>query len=195
MSEIKSALEIAMERTADIKSDASAGTKRENQNIGKKIASEFMDSQEEINLKKEFAQYKGDVKQMVLEGAINLFLTRIQLPAEEEDLKTLVKVGTALETLLPHKGIRQLFETAENIFSQYLASIVQLEQNLQQQYMPKLRQKEAELAKRTGQHITLSPDQDPEYVQLLKRSQEQLQARYEEAVKDMRARIKEAAGE
>ncbi|MDR1748637.1 MAG: hypothetical protein LBR47_06215, partial [Spirochaetaceae bacterium] len=44
MGEIKSAMEIALERTADIKGDPNAGRNRELQNIGKKLASGFLES-------------------------------------------------------------------------------------------------------------------------------------------------------
>ena len=58
MGQIKSALEIALERTANIESDANAGKKRELENAGKRIASSFIDSGNEADLKKHFPHIK-----------------------------------------------------------------------------------------------------------------------------------------
>lgn len=194
MSQIKSALEIALERTADIKSDASAGKKREWNNCGKKLASDFLEDGDLQNFKKSFGSFKNAEKDGVLEGAVKLFMARLQLPAEESEIEMMMKVGQGLELLLPHKNMNELFMTLQQVFMQYLSSQKQLEAALTQQYMPKLRQKQAELEKRTGQHIELTPMQDPEFVQSLDRNLDALKEQYSQALDEARARITAAAG-
>ncbi|MCQ2580110.1 MAG: hypothetical protein MJ159_05395 [Treponemataceae bacterium] len=194
MSQIKSALEIALERTADIKSDASAGKKREWNNCGKKLASDFLADGDLQGFKKSFGAFKNAEKDGVLEGAVKLFMARLQLPAEESEIEMMMKVGQGLELLLPHKGMNDLFMTMQQVFMQYLSSQKQLEAALTQQYMPKLRQKQAELEKRTGQHIELTPMQDPEFVQSLDRNLDALKEQYAQALDEARARITAAAG-
>ncbi len=194
MSQIKSALEIALERTADIKSDASAGKKREWNNCGKKLASDFLADGDLQGFKKSFGAFKNAEKDGVLEGSVKLFMARLQLPAEESEIEMMMKVGQGLELLLPHKGMNDLFMTMQQVFMQYLSSQKQLEAALTQQYMPKLRQKQAELEKRTGQHIELTPMQDPEFVQSLDRNLDALKEQYAQALDEARARITAAAG-
>lgn len=194
MSQIKSALEIALERTADIKSDASAGKKREWNNSGKKLASDFLADGDLQGFKKSFGSFKNAEKDGVLEGAVKLFMARLQLPAEESEIEMMMKVGKGLELLLPHKNMNDLFMTLQQVFMQYLSSQKQLEAALAQQYMPKLRQKQAELEKRTGQHIELTPMQDPEFVQSLDRNLDALKEQYSQALDEARARITAAAG-
>lgn len=194
MSQIKSALEIALERTAGIKSDASAGKKREWNNCGKKLASDFLADGDLQGFKKSFGAFKNAEKDGVLEGSVKLFMARLQLPAEESEIEMMMKVGQGLELLLPHKGMNDLFMTMQQVFMQYLSSQKQLEAALTQQYMPKLRQKQAELEKRTGQHIELTPMQDPEFVQSLDRNLDALKEQYAQALDEARARITAAAG-
>lgn len=193
MGQIKSALEIALERTADIKSDARAGEERKLANAGKKIASDFMENGDKVALKKALGDFNRDEKDSVLKAAVLLLMTRIQLPLEEADLEILPKLTEGFEALLPHKGFGQLFATVGQVFAQYLASQRQLEQALEQQFAPKLRQKEAEIAQRTGQHMQLLPSQDPDFCQHLERNLSKLREQYDDAIAEIRSRIKQMA--
>lgn len=189
MSEIKSALEIALERTANIKSDSAAGKSRELQNEGKKIVSSFMQTFDEKALKKDLNSFSSKEKAEVTKGAINLLLTRIQLPTTEHDIETTIKIGNVLNVILPHNNISEFFGTVEQIFMQFLSMQSQLEESLMQQFAPKMRKKEMELEQRTGQKISLSPTQDPEFMQMYNRSNDQLKAQYEEAIEKVREKI------
>ncbi len=193
MGQIKSALEIALERTADIKSDAHAGEERKLANAGKKIASDFMENGDKAAFKKALNDFKRDEKDSVVKAAVLLFATRIQLPLAEDDLEVLPKLTEGFDVLLPHKGFEQLFATVSQVFTQYLVSQRQLEQSLEQQFAPKLRQKEAEIAQRTGQHMQLLPSQDPEFCQHLERNLSKLREQYEGAVAEIKNRIKQMA--
>ena len=194
MSQIKSALEIALERTADIKSDAAVGKKRELNNCGKKLASDFLSDNDLSAFKKAFASYKHEEKNLVLEGALKLFMARIQLPADETEKDRILLMGQGLEILLPHKSMGQLFQSVDQVFSRYLESQQQLEAALTQQFMPKLRQKQQQLEKQLGQQIELSPSQDPDFVQALNRNLDALKEQYSGSVDEIKQFIANAAG-
>lgn len=194
MSQIKSALEIALERTADIKSNASVGKKRELNNCGKKIASDFLSDNDLTAFKKAFGGYKHEEKDFVLEGALKLFMARIQLPADETEKQKVMLIGQGLEMLLPHKNMTALFQSVDQVFSRYLEAQQQVESALTQQFMPKLRQKQQELEKRFGQQIELSPSQDPEFAQALSRNLDALKEQYLPSVDEIKHFIANAAG-
>lgn len=200
MAQIKSALEIALEKTADIKSDANAGMARELANAGKKAASAFMEDGEESLFKKNISgttdghRYSKEELKEVTTGAVNLLTTRVQLPSAEEDIETIMRAGKGLEVLLSNKEMKQLFETVQTVCMQYMSSRSQLEQALAQQYAPKLHKKEMELAKRTGQEIHLTPKQDPEFTQLFDRNMKQLKNQYSGAFGEVQDRIYSMAG-
>ena len=194
MSQIKSALEIALERTADIKSNASVGKKRELNNCGKKIASDFLSDNDLTAFKKAFGGYKHEEKDLVLEGALKLFMARIQLPADETEKQKVMLIGQGLEMLLPHKHMAALFQSVDPVFSRYHEAPQQVEAALTQQFMPKLRQKQQELEKRFGQQIELSPSQDPEFAQALSRNLDALKEQYLPSVDEIKHFIANAAG-
>lgn len=194
MSQIKSALEIALERTADIKSNASVGKKRELNNCGKKIASDFLSDNDLTAFKKAFGGYKHEEKDLVLEGALKLFMARIQLPADETEKQKVMLIGQGLEMLLPHKNMTALFQSVDQVFSRYLEAQQQVEAALTQQFMPKLRQKQQELEKQLGQQIELSPSQDPEFAQALSRNLDALKEQYLPSVDEIKHFIANAAG-
>ncbi len=194
MSQIKSALEIALERTADIKSNASVGKKRELNNCGKKIASDFLSDNDLTAFKKAFGGYKHEEKDLVLEGALKLFMARIQLPADETEKQKVMLIGKGLEMLLPHKNMAALFQSVDQVFSRYLEAQQQVEAALTQQFMPKLRQKQQQLEKQLGQQIELSPSQDPEFAQALSRNLDALKEQYLPSVDEIKHFIANAAG-
>ena len=194
MGQIKSALEIALERTANIESDANAGKKRELENAGKRIASSFIDSGNEADLKKALSAYKNEEKNIVTEGIKSLLLLKVSLPQEQEEVDTIMRAGKALDLLYPHRHLNNLFDMIKNVLEQYFASQQQLEQALEQQYAPQLRKKEAELARQTGQQIHLSPRQDPEFNQLLERNIKKLHEQYSQAVEQAKQQIQEITG-
>ena len=194
MGQIKSALEIALERTANIESDANAGKKRELENAGKRIASSFIDSGNEADLKKAIFAYQNEEKDIVTKGIKSLLLLKVSLPQEQEEVDTIMRAGKALDLLYPHRHLNNLFDMIKNVLEQYFASQQQLEQALEQQYAPQLRKKEAELARQTGQQIHLSPRQDPEFNQLLERNIKKLHEQYSQAVEQAKQQIQEITG-
>ena len=191
MGQIKSALEIALEKTADIKSDALAGKKRELENAGKRIASGFLETGNEADLKKALSAYKNEEKNIVTEGIKSLLLLKVSLPQEEEEVDTIMNAGKALDLLYPHRHLNNLFDSIKSVLEQYFASQQQLEQALEQQYAPQLRKKEMELARQTGQQIHLSPRQDPEFNQLLERNMRKLNEQYSQAMEQAKQQIQE----
>ena len=194
MGQIKSALEIALEKTADIESNAQAGKKRELENAGKRIASSFIDSGNEADLKKAISAYQNEEKDIVTKGIKSLLLLKVSLPQEQEEVDTIMRAGKALDLLYPHRHLNNLFDMIKNVLEQYFTSQQQLEQALEQQYAPQLRKKEAELARQTGQQIHLSPRQDPEFNQLLERNMKKLHEQYSQAVEQAKQQIQEITG-
>ena len=194
MGQIKSALEIALERTDNIESDANAGKKRELENAGKRIASSFIDSGNEADLKKAISAYQNEEKDIVTKGIKSLLLLKVSLPQEQEEVDTIMRAGKALDLLYPHRHLNNLFDMIKNVLEQYFTSQQQLEQALEQQYAPQLRKKEAELARQTGQQIHLSPRQDPEFNQLLERNIKKLHEQYSQAVEQAKQQIQEITG-
>ena len=194
MGEIKSALEIALEKTAHIEGDLSSIQNREYRNDGKRLANHFLDTGDAEDLSNSFEKVPSDRRDSVREGAVSILLAAVKLPVEESDTDKTLKIGSGLETLIPGQGIAAMFGQVEQIFKQYLSEWDQTKKALEQQFMPKLRAKQQEMARRYGQAVPMELTQDPEYAAAFSRAKRALDDKYGMVVDEVRSRVQEITG-
>ncbi|MBN1647680.1 MAG: hypothetical protein JW874_06595 [Spirochaetales bacterium] len=183
MGEIKSALELALEKTKDIKEDKRSLVARETREHGMKIASAFLNgpgSQEEfsVSLKKTSTEDLPLVK----EGIKTVLLTNISLSETPPDKALMTRIATVFK-LLGNNDAEEIINQLTGFIEQYQENRKQLRDNLAERYQPILAQKEQEISRQTGSKITLQPEQDPEFVKALQENYKQLRQRYEAALK------------
>jgi len=194
MGEIRSALDIALEKTAHIEGDSKSADNRDLKNAGKKAAGDFLAKGDQAILRQILGDKSNDKKALITEGALSILLASVHLPAVEDDIKKIDLVGSGLEELLPGKGMVQLFGQVAGILKQYLADQDQLSKALEQQFLPRLRAKQQEIAKRYGQNIPMDLHQDPEYMSALSKNRRMIEEKYEGVIDEVRSRVREIAG-
>jgi hypothetical protein len=181
MAFIKTALEIAMERTKDVKSDPKTLKLDNLLKDGRKLASEFLNDSnfKKKELGKKLESFKGENKKSFKEGLKKTLLSNITLPKTEFFEKTLGKIHEGLITISSNeKDINEMIEQIKQFFMQYLENRKQLIEAIKQQYGPRLIQKQQELAKQYGHEVNISPEQDPEFMELLKSNISKLETQY-----------------
>ena len=194
MGEIRSAIDIALEKTAHIQGDKTSIDNRELKNTGKKAAGEYLSKNDTTILSTLIEGKTFDQKKLLIEGAVSVFLAGLHLPSAEQDLKKIQITGNGLDALLPGSGMVQLFAQVDKILAQYLEERAHLAQSLEQQFLPRLRAKQQEIAKRYGQSIPMDVSQDPEYVNALTKNNQMLEQKYETVIDEIRSRVREIAG-
>ena len=194
MGEIRSAIDIALEKTAHIQGDKTSIDNRELKNTGKKAAGEYLSKNDTTILSTLIEGKTADQKKLLIEGAVSVFLAGLHLPSAEHDLKKIQITGNGLDALLPGSGMVQLFAQVDKILAQYLEERAHLAQSLEQQFLPRLRAKQQEIAKRYGQSIPMDVSQDPEYVNALTKNNQMLEQKYETVIDEIRSRVREIAG-
>ncbi len=194
MGEIRSAIDIAMEKTAHIEGDPATAAHRELKNDGKRGANEFLEKADPDVFIKLLDGKNQEQATMIREGAVSILLAALRLPELEQDLARTELVGKGLDAFLPGSGVAALFGQVGQILKQYLGEKEHLKQSLEQQFMPKLRQKQQEMSRRYGQTIPMELHQDPEYVAALSKNKRVLEERYEAVLDEVRDRIHEIAG-
>ncbi|MDR2072630.1 MAG: hypothetical protein LBP60_04255 [Spirochaetaceae bacterium] len=178
MGRIKSALEIAMEKTEAVKGDRTSIDLYAARQQGKRLANQYLAG--EISLLAGCEKDKdGSQADAIRQGCFDVFISQITLPVVPEDLKRLEAIGRGLAEIIEHKGFSQLYQQYLAAVSQYLNEAAQYEEAVKRQYAPKLRQKEEELARRIGRHIKLDPFQDPEFVAFYTQNMNALKTNYE----------------
>jgi len=184
MGVIKTALEIALERTEAVKSDKPGIDQFEVKKRGKKLANAFLDGDADIvsEIKKTPAQDRETLKQ----GIFDVLVAQINLPSANIDEKRIEKLGKGLSAVINNNEFNEMYKQLTALFAQYLQETAQCEQMLRQQYAPKLRQKEEELARRLGREVRIDPLQDPEFVNFYNQNMNALKANYETVVERAR---------
>jgi hypothetical protein len=188
MGVIKTALEIALEKTEKVKSDKTGIGQFEVKKRGKKLANDFLEGEADIvsEIKKTTSQDKDSLKQ----GIFDVLITQITLPNAKEDETRIDRLGKGLSAVIGNNEFNELFKQLTQIFAQYLKEVSQYGQMLMQQYAPKLRQKEEELSRRMGREVRIDPFQDPEFAAFYNQNINALKSNYESAVEQAREEIK-----
>ncbi|MDR2103699.1 MAG: hypothetical protein LBP42_06325 [Treponema sp.] len=185
MGRIKSALEIAMERTESVKSDRAGIDLFEAKQQGKRLANEFLENQKtslEEFIKKTPKEQRVSLKQ----GIFDVLVSRITLPLSPDDTKRLETVGKGLQTIIGDSRFAALYKQLLQALSRYLDEAAQYEESIKRQYAPKLRQKEEELSRRLGRQVQIDPFQDPEFAAFYNQNMNILKENYEAAIQQVR---------
>jgi len=185
MGKIKSALEIALERTESVKSDKGSLGLFEVKQKGKKLANEFLEGSVkslEEEIQKESAEEQAGLKQ----GIFDILISQITLPIVKEDLKRIESAGQGLCAVIGNKKFGDMAKQLAQIMNQFLEEAVKYEEAIKRQYAPKLRQKEEEISRRIGRPVKVDPFQDPEFVAFFNQNMNALKANYQNAADQFR---------
>jgi hypothetical protein len=186
MGRIKSALEIALERTGSVKSDKSSIGQFEARQQGKKAANRFLD-EELKSLEEELKKAPKNEQPSLKQGIFDVLVSQIALPAAGEDLKRIENACKGLLAVIGDSRFSGVLKQFSQLLTQYLDETAQYEEALKRQYAPKLRQKEEELSRRIGRQVQLDPFQDPEFTAFYNQNMNQLKASYQAAADQVRA--------
>ena len=188
MGEIKSALELALERTADVKSDRSRVDAYEARQAGMKLAGRFL-SDPQVDVKRALKD-AGDQRKATSEGFFQVMLSHLALPTQETDLQRLAQVQAGLEQVIPNTNtVTVIMEQVAQLLQQFLDTRNQFTEKLRQQFEPRLREKEQQIAQQTGRRVKLDPASDPEFAKVLNQNLQRLQQQYSQVVEQAREQL------
>jgi hypothetical protein len=188
MGVIKTALEIALEKTKSVKSDKAGIELFEAKQRGKKLAGAFLS--QEADLAVEIKNTPDSLKDSIKQGVFDVLISKIALPSGEEDEKLIEAAGNGLQLIIKNRQFNVLFQQLKQVFSQYQQEAANYEKAIRQQYAPKLRQKEEELSRRFGRELRIDPMQDPEFITLYNQHMNALKNNYESIIKEFRGNIR-----
>ncbi|MFP4375531.1 MAG: DUF6657 family protein [Spirochaetales bacterium] len=178
MGEIKSALELALERTAGVAGDKSKLEAHEAKQRGMRIAGKFLEDQG-VDLKAELHKEEKPQRRAVRDGIFQVLLSQLALPGQAADLDRLQPVQKGLVSIIRERGVvEDLMGQVSQLLQQYLDNKNQLTEALRQQFEPRMRQKEEQIAQQTGRRMKLDPSTDPEFAKALNQNMQRLQSQY-----------------
>ncbi|MDR2070257.1 MAG: hypothetical protein LBP81_02420 [Treponema sp.] len=184
MGRIKSALEIALERTESVKSDKTGIEQFETRQQGKRLANEFLAGS--ASLEDRIKKCPKDQQAALKQGIFDVLNAQITLPSVREDIKRLETIGKGLQTIIGDLRFASLYKQFTQAMVQYLDDAAKYEEAIKRQYAPKLRQKEEDLARRIGRQVRLDPFQDPEFVAFYNQNMAALKSNYQSMADQIR---------
>lgn len=178
MSEIKSALELALERTKDVKSDKESVRAYEMKQEGKRLVTKLMDDPS-IDLKKAVKEYPAKDQKAVRDGLFEILLANLSLPTEKSDLQKLAPLKKGFEYVTgDRRNVNYLFDQLEQLLGQFLDTKQQLIEHLRNQFSQRIREKEEQASKQMGTQVRIDPASDPEFARALNQNLGNLQNQY-----------------
>ncbi len=208
MALIKSALELALEKTKDLKVDPAVMEANDLRQEGKKAAGLYLDQPESSDLAKKLSSVPKDKRIHLRAGMSEILLSQIQLPTNEASLGKLERIaagyaclaegsgllGGPLGGAVTEKRIQAVFQQLAAFLKQYIDDMKNVEQAIKKQWAPKLREKERQMAARMGQDVRLDPMADPDFAAFYKQNVGGLRLQYEEALNKAKAELTSLIG-
>ena len=192
---IKSAIEIALERTQGVEADKEALEASRFITEGKKAVSRFL-AEDGVDLRQLLSGYKGKEAGWVREGVLQALSANVRLPFDEMALLGAKKAGKGFQALSSDpKKLTRLSAQMEQFLEDYLAERRRLVEAVEKKYAPVLRQKEEEMSRQMGQRVRLDPAMDPQFQKLLRDNLAMLEERYSEVLEQVRQELRKLCEE
>ena len=209
MAVIKSALELALERTKDLQLDESAQKLADARIEGRKAASQYLEDQTSVDFKAILNTLEPVQRQTFLTAAFEVLINFIQLPTnsvvETEKMESIGKAIVLLcglsprfsserEVKLAQQQARSLYQQILRFLSQYQEEMKRVEQAIRNQWAPKLRERERQLAAALGQNVRIDPMSDPEFAEFYRKNIESMRNNYGKALEDAKKQLADTCG-
>ena len=191
MSKIRSAWEIALEKTENIEVDRDKLRREENIRKARSLAGSFLNGDEQMTASDLEKQYAEIEDQSAAREGIKLSLMQNITLSTEEDVTNRYEKLLALASLISkgNAGVMDLMNQIISVLRQYPQHRKQLVEQLKQHFAPMLEQKAAQLKEKYGQDVPLSAENDPEFLKIAQQNLDQLAKQYEDTLKDAKEKL------
>lgn len=193
MSLLKSAWEIALEKTKEIEADPEKIRQDAVINEGRRLAGTYLgeleaDGSEISKALKEAS--KADVE-LLKKGVAATIVLNIALPQNttfEDRLKKMQHMAEIIDG--PESESTQLLGQITEFMDKYLQARDSLLDRARKQYQPMFEEKKEQMMQKYGKPISMSMDQDPEFMQFLQKNYTQLSGQYQQVLNQAKDQLK-----
>lgn len=202
MALIKSALELALERTKNLEVDEIAIEANRIKTEGRKAAGKFLDDPDGSDVASAVSSVDASNRELFRKSVFDVLCAQIQLPGVYFDPGKITVIGSGLAALAAaapgkskgagaaaEKQVAAMIQQIASFLTKYQEEVKRVEQAIRSQWAPKLKEKERQMAARMGQEIRLDPMADPEFAAFYKKNVEGLKASYSQALEQAKLEI------
>lgn len=192
MAEIKSTMEMVMERAA--KMGAASTDELNSDEIvreGMKLAACFL-RDEDDGLDKKLLDHPAEEQPALRNGMVKTLLRNIVLPREAEQLEGSRKAMQGLvQVSMGDKELNAAFGDMQSILEKYSEHLDQLRQQLEAQFAQQMEMMEQNMAQQTGMAMKLEPSQHPKFQEEWQKLLTELNSQYGKAIDQYKAMIEQ----
>ena len=184
MAEIKSTLDMVMERAARIGTASKEDLNHEEATKkGMRLAASYLRG-EEVSLQRALQEESDANKRFVQQGIVQTMLRNIVLPRKTDQQELAEKAMHGLVEMVGQAGgeLLQVFGELKKIVDQYLQHREQLRDQLKAQFTQQMEMMQQSLAQQTGVSMKLDPAQHPKFQEEWQRIQTELNDQYGRAL-------------
>ena len=188
MGKIRSAWEIALEKTQDISVDKEKFKALEELENARKAIGAYLndDDRKEEDLETVLKETPENTKKEALRKAI---LGSISLNISPDDSEIWNKLKYLASLAADNPEIPAFIDQIAAYVKQYPEHRKALVEKLKAQFAPMLEEKEQELSRKYGQEIHLSLDNDKEFIQIATQNLKQLDKQYDAAIQNAKEEL------
>lgn len=188
MGKIRSAWEIALEKTQDISVDKEKFKALEELENARKAIGAYLndDDRKEEDLETVLKETPEDTKKEALRKAI---LGSISLNISPDDSEIWNKLKYLASLAADNPEIPAFIDQIAAYVKQYPEHRKALVEKLKAQFAPMLEEKEQELSRKYGQEVHLSLDNDKEFIQIATQNLKQLDKQYDAAIQNAKEEL------
>lgn len=204
MALIKSALELALERTKDLTLDTASLEAGRIRNEGKRAAGKYLENSESTDLASIIGSFEPENREDLKRGMLDILAANLQLPTGDFALEKVNAIGRGYEILASFAAaadgqparavVAQLYGQVAGFLKKYLDDMKNVEQMIRKQWAPRLREKERQMAARMGQDYRMDPMQDPEFAAFYKQNVDSVRQQYVATLNKAKTDLAELCG-
>lgn len=183
MAEIRSTLEMVLERAARMEANASDDLLlEEKEKQGMRLAAAYLRG-EQIDLAGALEKCAASERRYVKKGMISSLLRNIVLPRKQDESSAAEKAMQALMEIGSNNSeLAQVFSEMKSILDRFLSHKDQLKKQLEEQFSQQMALMEKNLTQQTGIKMKLQPSQHPKFAEEWQRIQTELNDQYGRAI-------------
>lgn len=180
MGKIRSAWEIALERTQGIEIDEEKIRQAETMDRIKRIAGSYLSADvRDEGLLAPLSSYDGNEVRKALKPVL---MGGLSLPGSETVDDRMERLDTLARTVMDNPEAAALYSKLLEFLKQYTGHKKQLVERLRQQLEPMLKQKQAQLSEQYGRQVNLRIEDDKEALEIINNNLEQLDKQYNDTL-------------
>ncbi len=193
MGEIKSALEIALEKAEKIgKASKEELQAQEWQDRGRRLAAKFLGG-EEVKIEEELGRLSPKERLPFLQGLLDTLLRNVVLPRDQVAMDQVKRALAGLEAVFASfPEVKRLTQEIERLLTQYLQHREGLYQQLKQQFEAQLAGMEEALAQQMGVQVKVEVELQPKFQEEWRKIRDQLDPQYERQLRYLKDIFRQA---